>query len=127
MSIPTHWHHWEAWSWEDEASEWSDMWYYHTCPRYDNYWLNTHEEKVDINHFVAIRLIEEKCNALQTQIDDMGEGGEVDMDAILEAMWDSDKLRWFHFINYIDSMRAGIWNTEIYAKHLEEWYRHFSA
>lgn len=58
-------------------------------------------------------------------------GGEVDpyvldMDKILTAMWDSDKLRSFHFINYIDAMRASIWNVEIYETHLEEWYRHFS-
>lgn len=52
--------------------------------------------------------------------------GAIDMDAILSAIWNSDKLRWFHFINYIDSMRAGIWNTEIYDTHLAEWYRHFS-
>lgn len=52
---------------------------------------------------------------------------ELTMDKILTTIWDSDKLRWFHFINYIDSMRAGIWNVEIYDKHLEEWYRHFSA
>jgi len=50
----------------------------------------------------------------------------IDMDKILDAMWDSDKLRWFHFINYIDSMRAGIWNVEIYETHLADWYRHFS-
>lgn len=49
------------------------------------------------------------------------------MDKILNVIWESDKLRWFHFINYIDSMRAGIWNTEIYEKHLEDWYRHFST
>jgi len=53
-------------------------------------------------------------------------GAEVDMDTILDAIWNSDKLRWFHFINYIDSMRAGIWNTEIYETHLADWYRHFS-
>jgi hypothetical protein len=53
-------------------------------------------------------------------------GGTIDMDAIIEAMWDSDKLRWFHFINYIDAMRAGIWNTEIYDSKLAEWYIHFS-
>ena len=52
--------------------------------------------------------------------------GAVTMDSILDAMWDSDKLRNFHFINYIDSMRAGIWNTEIYETHLADWYRHFS-
>jgi len=53
--------------------------------------------------------------------------GGVDMDAILNAMWDGDLLRWFHFINYIDSMRAGIWNIEIYDTHLADWYRHFST
>ena len=50
----------------------------------------------------------------------------VTMDSIIAAMWDSDKLRWFHFINYIDAMRGGIWNTEIYETHLAEWGRHFS-
>lgn len=53
-------------------------------------------------------------------------GDDLTMDKILDTIWESDKLRWFHFINYIDSMRAGIWNIEIYEKHLEEWYRHFS-
>jgi len=52
--------------------------------------------------------------------------GAVDMDAILEAIWNSDKLRWFYFINYIDAMRAGIWNMEIYETHLADMYRHFS-
>ena len=52
---------------------------------------------------------------------------ELTMDKILAAIWDSDKLRSFHFINYIDAMRASIWNTEIYETHLAEWYRHFST
>lgn len=51
---------------------------------------------------------------------------ELTMDKILEAMWDTDKLRSFHFINYIDAMRASIWNVEIYETHLADWYRHFS-
>ena len=55
-----------------------------------------------------------------------GDEYELTMDKILAAMWDSDRLRNFLFINYIDAMRAGIWNTEIYEKHLIEWYRHFS-
>ena len=55
-----------------------------------------------------------------------GEEYELTMEKILEAMWDGDLLRWFHFINYIDSMRAGIWNIEIYDTHLADWYRHFS-
>ncbi len=52
-------------------------------------------------------------------------GGAIDMDAILDAIWKSDKLRWFTFINDIDAMRAAIWNMEIYETHLAEWYRHF--
>jgi len=55
-----------------------------------------------------------------------GEEYELTMEKILEAMWDADKLRNFHFINYIDAMRASIWNVEIYETHLAEWYRHFS-
>lgn len=55
-----------------------------------------------------------------------GEEFELTMDKILDAMWDSDKLRNFHFVNFIDAMRASIWNTEIYETHLAEWYRHFS-
>jgi hypothetical protein len=51
---------------------------------------------------------------------------ELTMDKILEAMWDTDRLRSFLFINYVDAMRAGIWNTEIYESHLTEWYTHFS-
>jgi len=51
---------------------------------------------------------------------------ELTMDALLQTIYDSDKLHWFMFVNYIDSMRAGIWNTEIYETHLADMYRHFS-
>lgn len=53
-------------------------------------------------------------------------GGDITMEKILDAMWDSDKLRNFHFINWIDAMRAGIWNTQIKESHLVDWYKHFS-
>lgn len=69
-------------------------------------------------------------DALQWINDNWPTGGdpyELTMDKILEAVWDGDLLRWFHFINYIDSMRAGIWNIEIYETHLADWYRHFST
>jgi len=55
-----------------------------------------------------------------------GDEYELTMEKILDAMWESDILRSFHFINYIDAMRAGIWNTRISEKHLADWYRHFS-
>lgn len=56
----------------------------------------------------------------------IGGNGGVDMDAILTAMWDTNKLQSFHFINYIDAMRASIWNVEIYESHLTDWYIHFA-
>ena len=56
-----------------------------------------------------------------------GEEYELTMDKMLEAIWDGDLLRWFHFVTYIDSMRAGIWNLEIYETHLSDLYRHFSV
>lgn len=101
---------------------------------FDNDWQDTQYwwvtrtgtyRNIPWNNACAIRLLITKCNALQAEIDAMA-GAEVTMDSILEAMYESDKLRWFHFINYIDAMRAGIWNVEIYETHLAEWYRHFS-
>lgn len=127
MAVPSNWHDWDDAVWRTEASEWGDMWYYFTCPQYGDYFLEAHDHYILINTFIAIQLIKDKCNAMQVQIDAMGEPTELNMDTILTAMWDSDKLRWFHFVNYIDSMRAGIWNTEIYEKHLADWYIHFSA
>ena len=59
--------------------------------------------------------------------ENIGGGVELDMEAILAAIWNGDVLRWFLFINFIDSMRAGIWNIEIYDTHLADWYRHFST
>ena len=56
-----------------------------------------------------------------------GEAYELTIDKMLEAIWDGDLLRWFHFVTYIDSMRAGIWNLEIYDTHLADLYRHFSV
>jgi len=58
--------------------------------------------------------------------ENIGGGTTLDMEAILAAIWDSNKLETFQFINYIDAMRASIWNTEIYESHLQDWYRHFS-
>lgn len=65
--------------------------------------------------------------AMHSYIATLFNGGDVTMEAMLEAMWDSDKLRNFHFINYIDAMRASIWNTEVYETHLAEWYEHFQS
>ena len=126
MAVPLQWHDWATATWNGDALVWADMWFYFTCPNYSFYYLQTHEARIDINTFVAIKLLTNKCNDLQTQVDALGAPAEVTMDAMLNAMWSGDLLRWFHFINYIDAMRGGIWNTEIYETHLAEWGRHFS-
>lgn len=57
--------------------------------------------------------------------DNIGDAEPLTMDAILDAIWLSDKTQSFVFINDIDAMRAAIWNMEIYEGSLAEWYRHF--
>jgi len=126
MAVPLQWHNWATATWNGDALVWDDMWFYFTCPNYSFYYLVTNEARVDINTFVAIKLIKDKCDSLQAQVDALGAPTELTMDAILDTVYNSDKLHWFHFINYIDSMRAGIWNLEIYETHLAEMYRHFS-
>lgn len=54
-------------------------------------------------------------------------GDELTMQKLLDTIWESNKLESFHFVNYIDAMRASIWNITIYEEHLHEWFRHFSA
>jgi len=56
----------------------------------------------------------------------LGSGYTLTLQKMLDAIWAGNKLESFHFINYIDAMRASIWNVEIYETHLAEWYRHFS-
>lgn len=71
-------------------------------------------------------LINDPLHACIWYANQSGNGGEIDMASILDAMWKSDKTQSFEFINDIDAMRASIWNTEIYESSLENWYRHFS-
>lgn len=48
------------------------------------------------------------------------------MQKIMDEIWLSSPLETFFFVNYIDAMRAAIWNKEISAEKLHELYRHFS-
>ncbi len=114
-------------SWPGEpATEWSHVRTF--CESYQNtcyFFMSTGQGNgpVQQNNAQAIKLIIEKCDALQTQIDDAG--GGVDMDAILAAIWESTPLEIFFFVNYIDGMRASIWNKEIQETRLADIYRHF--
>lgn len=56
-----------------------------------------------------------------------GGDGELTMSMLLNALWKSDSLETFFYVNYIDAMRASIWNKEISAEKLHELYRHFSG
>ena len=55
-----------------------------------------------------------------------GDPYELTMQKILDTIWASNKLESFHFVSYIDAMRASIWNVKINEQHLQEWYNHFS-
>ncbi|MBA7700806.1 hypothetical protein ES703_109530 [subsurface metagenome] len=48
------------------------------------------------------------------------------MEALLDLLWKSTKLETYFFVNYIDSMRASIWNIKIDPSRLDELYRHFT-
>jgi len=58
--------------------------------------------------------------------DNIGDGVELNMAAILDAIWNSDRAQTFEFISYIDAMRASIWNTEVYDSHMRDLYMWFS-
>lgn len=75
------------------------------------------------------------CNTLKYQPERLpyylefcvgGDEYELTMEKIMDAVWESNKLESFFFINYIDAMRASIWNVEIQETKLAELYRHFS-
>ena len=51
---------------------------------------------------------------------------ELTMAKIMDAVWLSTPLETFFFVNYVDAMRAAIWNKEISETRLVELYRHFS-
>lgn len=55
-----------------------------------------------------------------------GDGYDLTMQKLLDAIWESTPLETFFFVNDIDAMRAAIWNKEISEEKLQELYRHFS-
>ena len=54
-----------------------------------------------------------------------GAAYELTMEDMLAKIWGATPLETFFFINYIDGMRASIWNIEIKEEKLSEIYRHF--
>ncbi len=54
-----------------------------------------------------------------------GEEYELTMQKILDQVWESSPLETFFFVNYIDGMRAAIWNKDMQIERFEDIYKHF--
>jgi len=64
---------------------------------------------VQHNNAVAIKLLINKCNSLQEQVDALS-GGEVDMPSILSAMLAAEYEELQEFIGIVDAYRVALWN-----------------
>ena len=66
-------------------------------------------------------------NTLQWINDNWPEDGaaEIDMSAILDAMWDAEGGQPLTFISYIDAMRGSVSEKTVYAPYMEGYLRHF--
>lgn len=53
-------------------------------------------------------------------------GGNVDMTAILTAMWNCTQLQPLLFITYIDAMRSAIYDKWVDQQTLQDYVRHFT-
>lgn len=96
--------------WEDSAYWWKQ--------RTTNDWYN-----VFWNNACAIRLLIEKCNSLQAQID--AGNGVVDMNAMLDAMWESKSWQTLLFIVCIDGMRGSLSEKTVTKEAMAKYLRHF--
>lgn len=96
--------------WQDSAYWWNQR---VNPPYYNVVW----------NNGCAIRLLIEKCNSLQDQIDEGG--GVVDMTAILNAMWAAESWETLLFIPYIDAMRGSISEKTVTGDAMGRFLRHF--
>lgn len=54
-----------------------------------------------------------------------GAGGDVDMNAILTAMWESANSQTLLFITYIDAMRGSISEKTVTSQSMADYLRHF--
>ena len=66
------------------------------------------------NNACAIKLIIDKCNSLQAELD--AGAGAVDMDAIINAMLASKFDNLQKFIGLVDAYRVAIWNAPFNAE-----------
>lgn len=108
----TSWNHVDNFDndWEDSAYWW--------VQRTANNWYN-----VFWNNACAIRLLIDKCNSLQEQID--AGIGAVDMDAILDAMWNAKDWQTLLFVAYIDAMRGSVSEKTVTEQSMSNYLRHF--
>jgi len=110
MAIPTEWYHWDTTGMNGPAEEWSHLAYYFNNIVFTCYWLESHQCDWRENTVIALWLIKQKCDAMQSQIDALGEPAEVTMDSILSAMITASYEQLQTFIGIEDAYRVALWN-----------------
>lgn len=98
-----------------ETATWENMYqgYFCNLSGYSDYLMKVHEVTISRNTYVAIKLLIDKCNALQTQLDALGNG--LTWQTICEA-WAANDFEGAAFtIAFIDRMRQLIWDKPFYA------------
>lgn len=98
------------------ANVWADAPYFDDQVIETKYaWIRDHETW-SWNHMLVLKLIVNKCNWLQYQIDQMGPA-DIDMGMLLLAMLsaESDQIR--TFIGIVDAYRLSVWNKPFNAEY----------
>lgn len=63
------------------------------------------------NHATCIKLLIDKCNAMQAEIDGLSGGVDITMSDILTAMSEAEPHQPILFIAYLEAYRASVWNA----------------
>jgi len=93
----------------DRATWWNmPQWYFGNMPNFGNYCMVSYATDIDRNTFIAIKLLIDKCNELQAQIDTMSNG--ITWQSICEAWLANDFEGRGATIAIIDRMRQILWD-----------------
>lgn len=119
MAIPDYWYNWDSMTFNGPATTWYHLDTYWSGIQWTNYWMATKSPRIHANTFIAIHLLQEKCNAMQSQIDALSGPAEVTMGAILDVMLTAEYGQLQEFVAIVDAYRVTIWdewfNVEYYA------------
>ena len=106
---PTNWSYYTSHEIGDIAT-WDNIynWYFCNMPNYSDYSMKSYSEHIHRNTFIAIKLLIDKCNELQAQIDTMSNG--ITWQSICEAWLANDFEGRGATIAIIDRMRQILWD-----------------